>query len=106
MRVGGAYRWQDKAAIGFPVILGPDRVTGVIDVKNPYLGDTESNVDLWVGYRRKVFSDRVTWNVQLNVKNVGRGNELIPVSAQPDGTIASVRISTPQTWTLTNTFEF
>ena len=106
VRVGGAYRWQDKAAIGFPVILGPDGRTGVIDVKNPYRGETESNVDLWVGYRRKVFSDRVTWNVQLNVKNVGRGNELIPVSAQPDGTIASVRISTPQTWTLTNTFEF
>ncbi len=105
VRVGGAYRWQDKAAIGFPVIVGPGG-TGIIDVKHPYLGDTESNVDLWVGYRRKVFSDRVTWNVQLNVKNVGRGNELIPVSAQPDGTIASARISTPQTWTLTNTFEF
>lgn len=106
VRIGGAYRWQDKAAIGFPVILGPDGVTGIIDVKNPYLGDAESNVDLWVGYRRKVFGDRISWNVQLNVKNVGRGNQLIPVSTQPDGTLASARISSPQTWTLTNTFEF
>ena len=105
VRIGGAYRWQDKAAIGFPVIVGPGG-TGIIDVKHPYLGKAESNVDLWVGYRRKVFSDRVAWNVQLNLKNVGRGNQLIPVSTQPDGSIASVRISTPQTWTLTNTFEF
>jgi hypothetical protein len=75
-------------------------------VKNPYLGEAESNVDLWVGYRRKVFGDRVYWNVQLNVKNVGRGNQLIAVSAQPDGSIASARISAPQLWTLTNTFEF
>jgi hypothetical protein len=106
VRVGGAYRWQDKAAIGFPIILAPDGRTGIIDVKNPYLGEAESNVDLWVGYRRKVFGDRVYWNVQLNVKNVGRGNQLIPVSAQPDGSIASARISAPQLWTLTNTFEF
>lgn len=105
VRVGGAYRWQDKAAIGFPVIVGPGG-TGIIDVKNPFLGEAESNVDLWVGYRRKIFGDRFAWNVQLNVKNVGRGNQLIPVSTQPDGTLASARISSPQIWTLTNTFEF
>lgn len=106
VRIGGAYRWQDKAAIGFPIILGPDGVSGIIDVMNPYLGEAEVNVDLWVGYRRKILNDKVQWNVQLNVKNVGRGNKLIPVSAQPDGSMAAARISSPQFWTITNTFEF
>jgi hypothetical protein len=44
--------------------------------------------------------------VQLNVKNVGRGNELIAVGTQPDGSLASMRIAAPQIWSLTNTFEF
>jgi hypothetical protein len=105
LRIGGAYRWQDKSAIGFPVVVGPDGTTGILDVKNPYYGDTESNVDLWIGYSRK-FSEKIRWSIQLNVKNVAIGNRLIAVSAQPDGTIDTPRIATPQLWVLTNTFEF
>jgi hypothetical protein len=105
VRIGGAYRWQSKAAIGFPIIVAPDGVSGIVDVRNPYYGEAEKNVDLWVGYRRKL-SEKITWNVQVNVKNVGVGNRLIPVSAQPDGTIDTPRIATPQTWSLTTSFEF
>jgi hypothetical protein len=85
--------------------VAPDGVSGIVDVRNPYYGEAEKNVDLWVGYRRKL-SEKITWNVQVNVKNVGVGNRLIPVSAQPDGTIDTPRIATPQTWSLTTSFEF
>jgi len=34
------------------------------------------------------------------------GDELIPVSAQPDGSVAAWRIREAQTWTLRNTFTF
>lgn len=105
VRIGGAYRWQDKAAIGFPVIVGPDGVNGILDVMNPYLGEEESNFDAWIGYSRR-FGEKLRWNVQLNVKNIGIGDNLIAVSTQPDGTIDTPRIATAQTWTLTNTFEF
>jgi hypothetical protein len=44
--------------------------------------------------------------VQLNVRNLGVGNELIPVSAQPDGTPNSWRIRESQAWSLRNTFTF
>jgi hypothetical protein len=80
VNLGGAVRWQDKVAIGFPVIVDP--VAGPIPaVKNPFYGTTEINYDAWIGYGRK-FRNRYSWNIQLNLKNIGVGDELIPVNAQ------------------------
>ena len=104
-RVGGALRWQDKSAIGYPVRILPDG-SGVFDVTKPYFGPTETNIDGWIGYSRKIYGDKVKWSAQLNVRNIGVGNKLIPVNAQPDGTYNTMRIAEPQTWLLTNTFEF
>ncbi len=102
--LGAAVRWQDKVAIGFPVIVDP--VAGPVpDVKNPFYGPTETNYDAWIGYSRKVFG-RYQWSIQLNFKNIGVGDELIPIWAQPDGSIASYHIAEPQKWTLTNTITF
>jgi hypothetical protein len=44
--------------------------------------------------------------VQVNVRNIGVGQELIPVSANPDGTVGTWRIAPEQVWTLRNTFTF
>jgi hypothetical protein len=102
--VGAGYRWQDKIAIGYPVL---EDAAGnlTFDIDNPYYGPSEGYVDLWVGYERKL-TDKVNWKVQLNVRNVGKGNSLIPVSTQYDGTVATWAIAPCQTWTLTNTFSF
>jgi outer membrane receptor for ferric coprogen and ferric-rhodotorulic acid len=105
VRIGGAYRWQDKSAIGYPIIVGPDGINGIIDVRNPYYGEAEKNIDLWVGYKRKL-GKNILWNVQLNVKNVGEGDRLIAVSAQPNGMVDTPRIAQAQTWSLLNSFEF
>ena len=102
--VGAAARWQDKIAIGFPVIIDP--VAGPIpDVKHPYYGPTEINYDAWIGYSRKLWN-KYQWSVQLNLKNLGVGNELVPVNTQPDGTRNSWRIAEAQKWTLTSTVSF
>jgi hypothetical protein len=103
-RLGGALRWQDRSAIGYPVRILPDG-SGVFDVTNPYYGPTETVVDGWIGYSRKL-TEKIRWSVQLNVRNIGVGDKLIPVNAQPDGTYNTMRIAEPQTWLLTNTFEF
>jgi catecholate siderophore receptor len=104
LNVGAAVRWQDKVSIGFPVIVDP--IAGPVpDVKNPFFGSTETNFDAWIGYSRKLFN-RYNWSVQLNVKNIGVGDELVPIWAQPDGSIASWRINEPQKWTLTSTVSF
>ncbi len=101
--VGLGVRWQDKAAIGAPIIqhevFGP-----APDVNNPYYAPSETNYDAWIGYRKKF--ERFTWKVQLNVRNIGVGNELIPIAAQPDGSISGWRIAPSQSWTLRSTFSF
>jgi outer membrane receptor protein involved in Fe transport len=106
VNVGVALRWQDDVVIGFPPIPNPDQPGRVnFDLDNPYRGPAETNVDLWVGYGRRL-SDKIDWRVQLNVRNLGEGNNLIPITVQPDGTPATYRIGPHQTWSLTNTFRF
>lgn len=105
VNIGGSYRWQDKVVIGYPVIPGAGNLAS-FDLDKPYYGPSEDALDLWVGYERKL-TDRINWRIQLNVRNVGDNNGLIPISVQPDGqTWASVRIAPTQEWFLTNTFSF
>lgn len=114
INIGAGYRWQDKVIIGYPALYyigdklaaNPWVATSAkFDLNHPYYGPAESDVDLWVGYSRKL-NRNLQYRVQLNVRNVGKGNYLIPVTVQPDGSPASWRIGAPQLWTLTNTLEF
>lgn len=101
VNVGGSYRWQDKVIIGYPVVTG-----GVFDLSQPYYGPSEDAIDLWAGYERKL-TEKITWRVQLNVRNAFAKDGLIPISIEPDGkTWASVRVKPNQEWFLTNTFSF
>jgi outer membrane receptor protein involved in Fe transport len=99
--LGGAFRWQDGQILGYA--LKPDFSN--LDVNKPYWGESESALDLWVGYERKL-TQRIRWRIQLNLRNVGDSVSLVPISVQPDGTPALQRIREGQTWTLTNTFSF
>ncbi len=104
--VGGAARWQDSVVIGYPPVAVPNDPSSVsFDLGSPYLGPTELNFDLWVGYGRRLRGN-VDWRIQLNVRNVGDGDGLIPITTQPDGTPAGFRLAPRQTWTITNTFKF
>jgi len=107
LNVGLGYRWQDKVAIGYPVkeILGGSTSEVTFDIENPYYGPKLDAVDFWIGYSRKLTS-KIDWRVQLNVRDVGAGNKLIPLSTQYDGTVAAWGIAPSQSWTLTNTFSF
>lgn len=105
IRLGGAYRWQDKSAVGFPVRILANG-SAIADVSKPYFGAAETNVDAWIGYSRGLWKNKIRWSVQLNVRNIGLSNRLVTVSVQPDGTPDSPRIVTPQSWQLTNSFEF
>ncbi len=105
-RVGGGYRWQDKVAIGYPVIdVNGDGSAISFDMANPYYGPRLDGIDLWIGYERKLTS-KIDWDIQLNVYNVGDGNRLIPASTQYDGTVAAWTIAPCQTWSVTSSFRF
>jgi len=107
--VGAALRYQSSVVIGYPAIPNPDTSVTypvyVFDIANPYKGPAETDVDLWVGYGRRILKN-VDWRIQLNVRSVGKGNDLIPITAQPDGTPAGYRIAPRQYWSLSNTFRF
>jgi len=89
--VGTGVRWQDKVAIGFPVTSSP---TGsrVSDVAHPFYGPCETNVDAWIRYQRSILKGKVGLMLEFRVYNLTSNDALIPVAAQPDGSIASYRI--------------
>ncbi len=102
--VGGGYRWQDDVIIGYPIVVDSNG-TPTYDLDNPYRGPTEDDVDLWVGYEREL-KQGIHWRVQLNVRSVFADKEVIPISTQPDGSVAGVRLGSATSWFLSNTFSF
>ncbi len=107
LNLGGGLRYQSSVVIAYPPMGDPNDPTTVeYNLATPVEGPAETNVDLWIGYRRKL-TEKLDWRVQLNVYNAFSGdNELIPITAQPDGSFAAYRIAPKRSWTLSNTFEF
>lgn len=105
--VGGAVRWSDRPLIGYGgtlLTLGGGSIAGS-DVSHPIFGKKEQTFDLWFSYRRKL-TRNINWTAQLNIRNLGIGDELLPVQANPDGRVMVWRVRDPQRITLTNTFSF
>lgn len=104
---GGAYRWEDKAILGYGIhettIYGEK--AWIADVTKPIYGPTEDHFDAWIGYQRKLTS-KITWRVQLNVRNVGESDHLVPVAVQPDGSVAQSRIASGATYDLSCRLSF
>ncbi|KAF0096047.1 MAG: TonB-dependent receptor plug [Puniceicoccaceae bacterium 5H] len=104
VNIGGGWRWQDEVTLGYPTIEDEDG-DYMFDVDNPYKGDAESDLDLWIGYERDL-THGIGWSIQLNVRNAFADDELIPVSVQTDGSPAVYRIKEGTTFYLTNSFTF
>jgi hypothetical protein len=104
--IGGAVRWEDRYALGYPVINDP-RGLVLPDVNNPYFSDTELSYDVSFGYRRRILRDK-DWTAQINVRNLQNWNSdnVTVVRRQPDGSPARVRFDPPLQVLLTNTFRF
>jgi outer membrane receptor protein involved in Fe transport len=103
--VGTGVRWQDKYALGYPTSLKPNGSI-FVDIENPYWSDDDLNADAWVSYRRRIFSGKVDWRVQLNVKNLIGDNSPLPITVQPDGSYATTRLPPEKRIYLTNSFSF
>jgi outer membrane receptor protein involved in Fe transport len=109
--VGGAVRWEDKGSIGFygatPSQL-PGNFRGVIlelDPNKPIYDPARFYYDLSLGYRMRLFDEKVRTNVQLNVRNVFESGRLQAVGANPDGSIYAWRIVDPRRFILSLNFE-
>ncbi|MBK1876060.1 TonB-dependent receptor plug domain-containing protein [Pelagicoccus mobilis] len=112
--IGAATRWQDEAALGYPLIETPvDTGEGLtpavlLDIDNPYYSDAIFSLDAHMGYKRKLFNDKVNWSMTLNFKNLTNldSDEVTTVSVQPDGSAARVRFDPPFQVFLSNSFKF
>ncbi len=99
-------RWQSKLGIGYPASYKPD---GSVDlgISNPYYAPAETNIDITVGYGRKIWSNKIDWRASLQVRNAySSGGDLIPITVQPTGQVASYRLAPEQRFYLTNSFSF
>jgi len=66
--IGGVARWQDRVAIGNPLILTSEGSL-VRDDNNPYYGENEFNADVWFAYNTKI-GENIDWKIQLNIRNL------------------------------------
>lgn len=107
--IGGSYRWEGREVIGFQVKSQINNSSGVTeyvyDTSKPYYSPTENHVDFWIGYGRKL-TRKIDWRIQLNIRDAFAKKELIPVSTQPDGTVAAWRIPELTSWQITNVITF
>lgn len=108
-KLKGAYagmgiRWQDDVGIGYGLTTDADGDT-IFDKNQERRAPSETNFDFWMGYT-KALSDRVDWKIQLNIGNAFSGDELIPITTQPDGSVAAARIAPSRNFRLQNTFSF
>lgn len=101
--VGGAVRWQDEVSTGYPLIRDSNNIL-VPDLQKPYTGGEQLNGDVWFSYRTKIFDRNVRF--QLNLQNVFGDDTDIPVTHNPDGTLAIVRIPVEKRFFFTTTIDF
>ncbi len=104
--IGGAARWEDRAATGYLTSVEPGSIVPLPDLNNPYYDKGLFSGDVWASYRKRIWNDKVDWKIQLNVRNAFGDNGDLPVRTNPDGVVAVIRIPNPRTVTLTNTFRF
>jgi outer membrane receptor protein involved in Fe transport len=105
--VGGSLRWNSKSAIGY---LGAapeeDGVVRDYDPNRAAYDPAAYSCDLWMSYRLKLLSDRVSARIQLNVQDAFETGGIRPIKVNPDGVVSNYRIVNPRKWVLTTTFEY
>lgn len=103
--VGGGFRWESKAAVGyFGAAPDSDGVVRNYDPNRPIWDKARYYVDLSAGYNFRLFKDKVRTRLQLNVKNVFEDGRLQAVGYNPDGQPFAFRIVDPRQFILTASF--
>lgn len=110
VNIGGALRWEDKAAIGF---LGKPPAAGgalpgailELDPDRPVWDRARFYADLSAGYRFRLFGEKVRGKVQLNIKDAFESGRLQKVGVNPDGSVFAYRIINPRQFILTTSFD-
>ncbi len=117
--VGGALRIEAARILGYrydpnfknvnstdPNYANVIAVTeGGLNVNEPIMGSTDTHLDAWLGYSRKLYRN-VNWRIQLNMQSVGEKDHLVAAGYNPDGSLYLARIQEGMGWRLENSFDF
>jgi hypothetical protein len=103
MTLGGALRWEDKAAIGYHGVEQLPAIITALDPQRPIYDKRRTYVDLFASYRMKIA--KVNTTLQFNVRNVQESGRLQAISAYPDGTPNAYRIIEPRQFILSASFD-
>lgn len=105
--VGGSIRWDDKSVIGY-LAGAPDSdgIVRTLDVNRGVYDPARYQADFWIGYKMKLFHDRVSATYQLNVINAFEHGGLRAIGVNPDGQVYNWRIINPRQFVLTTRFDF
>ncbi len=103
--VGGALRWESPVFLGTGLMRSPN---GAL-IQNPnvqFEGSSTNRIDLWFTYRKRFEKLGMNWRTRIGASNINSNHGLLPVTANPDGSIGVWRVEAPTTWSWTNTFSF
>jgi hypothetical protein len=117
--IGGALRMEASRILGYrydpnfknvnstdPNYANVIAVTeGGLNVNEPIMGETDTHLDAWIGYSRKLYRN-VNWRIQLNLQSVGEKDHLVAAGYNPDGSLYLARIQEGMGWRLENSFDF
>ena len=108
--VGGAFRWESKASIGFGA--APAEKTGpyagtvlFLDNNKPYWDKPRAYFDLSAGYKFRLWGDKIRAKAQLNIRDVLENGRLQAVGVNPDGNPFAYRIINPRQFIFSTTFD-
>jgi outer membrane receptor protein involved in Fe transport len=113
--VGGGYRWRSKQALAYKASLIDNafKLTGaptqvlVPALDAPIYGDSTAETELFFGYARRFYNNKVNWRVQLNVRNVFDDRDPMGQRANiTSGFVTVYAVPEPRSFILTNTFTF
>jgi hypothetical protein len=100
--IGGAMRLEASRIEGY----GYSPTLGTLNVNDVILGPEDQHFDLWFGYTRRIFANKINWRIQANIRNLFQKTELVASQYEPNGDLALARIQEGMTWQLTNSFDF
>jgi len=105
--VGGGVRWRGKPLMGYWT-----NADGSLDLSRAFYATDNYNFDFFARYRRKL-TNKITWSVQFNIRNVANdlgynGVRAINATTAPDSPIIITRyaLKDPRLFILSNTFSF
>jgi hypothetical protein len=108
LRVSANMCWQDRKAIGFPLLTNEGGIK-YNDLTNPYWGPDNLRIGMSLTCNKKrlrLFGPKVDWTITLRLNNLYQTDELIPVRANSDGTIGTCRLPPDRGWSISNSFSF